>query len=220
MKIRNLLLLALSTFFFTGCTPSDNSSSLTSTDSLSPSSSESEVADSWKASELELINEHLYGIDVPCMRIDGNSDLYYDEEYNDLTMTGAVVDSSILAEYADLFIKAGYALTNNYEEDLVYNFEKTINYEGIERTIKAEIYAGSNVYYPEYDTTYFEFSESGTFWLSLTEPYIYSWPAEEISADMTKYLASAVEIPSYDETTNYYYSSDFVDLFDGLNFRL
>ena len=45
----------------------------------------------------------------------------YDEEYNELSMTGATVNSSILAEYADLFIKAGYTLTTNYEEDFSFN---------------------------------------------------------------------------------------------------
>lgn len=214
MKIRKYLLLALSTLLFLGCTPSSSSSS-TST-SASSSTSKTELGDYWKESELKLINEHLYGIEVPCMRIDGNSDLYYDEEYNELSMTGATVNSSILAEYADLFIKAGYTLTTNYEEDLIYSFEKTINYDGNEKTVIVDIYAESDVYYPEIDTTYFEFSKEGTFWLTLYDPFIYSWPKEEIAADMNKYLSSDVVIPSYDGKANFYYSSDFVDLFEGL----
>ena len=156
MKIRKYLLLALSTLLFLGCTPSSSSSSTPT--SAASSTSKVELGDSWKESKLKLINEHLYGIEVPCMRIDGNSDLYYDEEDNDLSITGATVDSSILAEYADLFIKAGYTLTTNYEEDLIYCFEKTINYEGIERIVQADLYAESDVYYPEIDTPYFEFS--------------------------------------------------------------
>ena len=138
MKIRKYLLLALSTFLFLGCTPSSSSS--TSSASTSPSTN-----DAWKASELELINEYLYGIEVPCMRIDGNSDLLYDEEFNDLSITGATVNSTILAEYAELFIKAGYTLTTNYEEELIYCFEKTINYEGVERIVQADMYASTDV---------------------------------------------------------------------------
>ena len=89
MKIRKYILLALSTSLFLGCTHSNSSSSITS--SSSSSTPEAESGDSWKANELELINRHLYGIEVPCMRIDGNSDLTYDEEYNELSITGANV---------------------------------------------------------------------------------------------------------------------------------
>ena len=209
MNMKKYLLLALSTFLFLGCTPPSSSS--TSSASTSPSTN-----DAWKASELELINEYLYGIEVPCMRIDGNSDLLYDEEYNDLSITGATVNSAILAEYADLFIKAGYTLTTNYEEELIYCFEKIINHEGVERIVQADMYASTDVYYPEYETTYFELSKEGTFWLTIYDPFIYSWPKDEIADDMNKYFSSNVVIPSYDGPKNYYYSTNFVDLFEGL----
>ncbi len=147
---------------------------------------------SWSKDELALIEEYAYGVDVPYLKLEGNGELYYDEDYGCLSMTGASVTSTDLQKYANLFEGYGWTLLSDFDESGYYLFEIEVEYESSIRYVDASIYALNTDY---------EYVESGTFWLDLIDPYYYSWPEEIINSLLSVFLPNTTSsIPVVDSS--------------------
>ena len=191
MKLSKLIFGLIATVALAGCANSN------------PPTSENVY--SWTEEEQALIDEHLYGIDIPCFRIEGNSDLYYDDEYDYLSITGADVEFEQLQEVSDLFVEAGFTLTSNFEQDTYFELSKEVEYEGKTRYIIAMVYALDLVYDDFFEEYYEELCPSGTFWLDIYDPFEYEWDAEGISYAVNELFNSPAVIPAFEADVYAFY---------------
>ena len=154
----------------------------------------------WDQDELALIEEYAYGVEIPCLRIPGNGDLYFDDEYGCLSMTGATADLEVLQAYAALFDEADWISYNDSTSTSFY-FEKAVQVGGETR------YIGASIYCLDVEGYY---AESGTFWLDLYDPYYYEWPTELVGQIVT-YYGSTATVPSYTASDLYYVDTSYID---------
>lgn len=222
MKLFKSLFITLTSFLLIGCSnpntssdskPSEPDISESETESESASESEIEVtvtAGTWSSEEQALLDQYIYGYNLPCFRMQGNSELYYDAEYDCLSITGAEVNSSHLAEVAEFFKQDGFTLISNYSKELVYSYVKEITHEGETRYIYVDFYALGLVYDEEWEEEYEDYVTEGTFWLDVYDPFCYSWPTEIVEY-LLDYLGSAAVIPAY-EADLYEVDGSFIDI--------
>lgn len=209
MKLFKSFFIALTGFLLIGCANSNTGSEskpsepdISESDTESESTPESEIeitvtAGTWSSEEQALLDQYIYGYNLPCFRIQGNSELFYDDEYECLSITGAEVDSSHLAEVAEFFKQDGFTLISNYSEDLIYSYTKEITYEGETRYIFVDFYALGIVYDEVWEEEYEDYVTEGTFWLDIYDPFYYSWPTEIIE-HLLEYLEGDAVIPVYE----------------------
>ena len=215
MKLSKILFGIIATLALTGCAnPNPTTSESNSQPNESESNPESEgdlfELGTWSEEESALIDQHIYGTDVPCFRIEGNSELYYDEEYDCLSITGAYVEFTQLESVANLFVDNGFELYNDFDDDTFFYLVKQVEYEGITRNVTAVIYAVEELYDELWEEYYEDYSTQGTFWLDLYDPYYYEWDSEGISYYVNEYFGSPAVIPSY-EADYYEFIYDYVD---------
>lgn len=200
-----LPLLVLPMMVFASCedvpsTPSTPSVPESTTPSTPETPSTPDVKETWSSAELALIEEYAYGVEIPCLRIPGNGDLYFDDEYGCLSMTGATADLEVLQAYAALFDEADWISYNDSTSTSFY-FEKAVQVGGETR------YMGASIYCLDAEGYY---AESGTFWLDLYDPYYYEWPTELVGQIVT-YYGSTATVPSYTSSNLYYVDTSYID---------
>ena len=220
MKLFKSLFITLTSFLLIGCSNPNTSSDLKPSEpdiseSETESTPESEIevtvtAGTWSSEEQALLDEYIYGYNLPCFRMQGNSELFYDDEYGCLSITGAEVTSSHLAEVAELFKQDGFTLISNYSEELIYSFTKEITYEGETRYIFVDFYALGLVYDEEWEEEYEDYVTEGTFWLDVYDPFYYSWPTEIVEY-LLAYLGSDAVVPAY-QADIYEIDASFIDV--------
>ncbi len=157
----------------------------------SESGSERIYLGSWSESEQALIDQYLSGVNMPAVRIEGNSELFYDSDYDLLSITGATVTSDDLATVVSYFESYGWTATNadTYSDDGYYEVTTTVvDADNVSHEIFANIYAlDSDSYY----------ATEGTYWLDVSDPYVYSWPSEDIASAMSS-LGTTYTLPAYE----------------------
>ena len=194
MKTNKLVLLGLASVLLMSCQP---------------------AKDAWNSTELSLLDQYAYGVELPCYRIEGNSELHYDSEYECLTVTGAQVGAEELTTYANLLDEAGYELLNDYESDLYYYFEKEVEHEGITKYVSVYLYAFGEVYDEEYEENVETYVREGTFYLDVYNFYVYSWPETDINSFITDVVGADIDVPEV-HADYYYVLDDYVEYFGGL----
>ena len=161
--------------------------------------------ESWSASEQALLDTYAYGEDVPYVHFDGNGEMFYDEDYGCLTVTGGQATAADLAAYATVLDSYGYV--GGFDEDyLIYDFIGEVSTDEGARYIELQFYCldgeGAIV-------------ESGTFELDIYDPYYYTWADMPISAVTETFAvpsSSVVPAPvggSYYELVMDYYMYGF-----------
>lgn len=156
---------------------------------------------SWNETELVVLNNYLYGLDsIPCLRIEGNSELLYDNESGSLYIDGAHVDTTLIEAYRDAFLASGWNDDTEYQEgqeNLVYYFSYDVTVEDVVHTIYADLYAYVNVIEgagSEYEYEYQEYASDGFFALYIYDPFYYEMPSSVIS--------SLIEVGTFGGETN------------------
>lgn len=172
MKKQLLVLLTAAAMIMTGCDSGNSSQEGDGGEGSQQSSgSQGEVNVGWSDAAKELINTYIYGVDVPYLELEGNEDLFFDEENYCLSMTGAIVTAagSVVEQYAALFDAAEGWEGGLYDEDEypgLYSYEKAVTTSEGTRYVTADIYALDDN--DDYATV-------GTFWLDLYDWNYYSW---------------------------------------------
>ncbi len=177
----------------------------TSENSENPSESESDriYLGSWSESEQALIDEHVYGVNLPCVRIEGNTDLYYDSGYDCLRMYGAQISYDDLLTVLDYFLSYGWQdlVGDDYDYYGYYQLIHTVEVGDVTHYVVADIYAvdsdGNN-------------ATEGTYWLDVYDPYYYSWPTELV-AEIASYYGSSATVPAYDDAYLYQAITVYLD---------
>lgn len=144
----------------------------------------------WTENELALIDQYAYGYDIPYYYIEGNGSLYYDNDYECLSLTGAKTDAATLSAYAAKFIDAGWILTTDVNEEFEYRFETVVELPDATRYLTASLYLLDE----EYNYTI----DEGEFWLDIYDPYIYSWPTELIGEVVNILTEKDIFVPAYE----------------------
>lgn len=169
------------------------SSELSSEPSEEPSSEVPPVSSEqggWTENELALIDQYAYGYDIPYYYIEGNGSLYYDNDYECLSLTGAKTDAATLSAYAAKFIDAGWVLTSDVNEEFEYRFETVVELPDATRYLTASLYLLD-------EEDYYTIDE-GEFWLDIYDPYIYSWPTELIGEVVNVLTEKDIFVPAYE----------------------
>lgn len=170
---------------------------------ISVSKGEEYVEQGWNETELALIEEHIYGIEVPYMYFEGNTELFYDAEWDLLSLTGAQVVYADLVAYKDLFVAEGWTLIADIDIDGVYMFEKAVEHEGITKYVTADLYALGEHYDEETGEYYYEHFTEGTLWLDLYDQYYYEWPTEEFQTLVKDATGTDVVVPAFEGASRY-----------------
>lgn len=175
-------------------------------------SSSNQPTTGWNSTELTLINEHVYGIEIPYMHIDGNKQLYYEEELDMLLLNGAEIFSDELETYKNLFLEDEWTLNIDPLYDCFYRFHKAIEYEGKTKYVIADLYALKETYNEKQDMYYYDFSTEGQFYLNIYDHHYYEWPTDEFQALVQKTTGSEAIIPAYENASRYVIEAESVEL--------
>ena len=145
----------------------------------------------WNKVDADLMKEHLFGEVLPYLDKE-NLIVKYDSEFQELTITGGVIENDDLAKYASKYVvKDGWeggdiSAANKLEEDTVFEFEKMIATTEGKRFVNVRFYAlDAEEHY----------SKTGSFFLSAVSPYEYEYPEETIKSFVKAYFDSDISIP-------------------------
>lgn len=152
------------------------------------------VRDSWNDSELALINQYAYGMEIPYMFMLGNK-LQYVSASKALWLSGAQTSLSDVNAYAALFRATEWTDLSAERATNDLYFEKAITVNGQERFIRV------NLYLVDEDGYLIDnFTEVGEFNLEIYDPYYYEWNAE-VFAYIVEQLGSTATIPALQNVT-------------------
>lgn len=182
----------------TPSTEEPSSSEVPSSEEPEPSS-EQPIA-GWNEDELALIDTYAHGIDIPYLLLEGNGELYFDDYYGCLSMTGASVSKADLDAYAQLFIDAEWEVVASLEDNYLYEFSKSINTVEGERFVVVDIYALDETGY---------YAEQGEFWLDIYDPYLYEWDAEFVNEIVYYLTGQEISVPAF-EAKYYVFNTSFI----------
>lgn len=225
-KGKILGIIALSAIILTGCgknnrsNPSDSNMGGSDNSSNSSEISATPLSNAdltgWSNEEKQAIITHAYGADIPYYHIDNESKLAYDEELESLVKTAPVCTSRTLASYAALFDSSWKNYSTAETDDAAdygyyYSFEKKIATSAGNRYIDVYFYgaeydADNEEYLPTTDGT-------GIFYMTVYDPYYYSWPTDLVTYILTDYFEVSDTVPAF--TAADHYQPSFDSLFYG-----
>lgn len=225
-KGKILGIIALSAITLTGCGKNNPSnpgdSNMGGSDNSSNSSEISATPLSnadltgWSNEEKQAIITYAYGADIPYYHVDNESKLAYDEELESLVKTAPVCTSRTLASYAALFDSSWIDYSTAETDDAAdygyyYSFEKKIATSAGNRYIDVYFYGA------EYDADYEEYlpttDGTGIFYMTVYDPYYYSWPTDLVTYILTDYFEVSDTVPAF--TAADYYQPSIDSLFYG-----
>ncbi|MFA7031993.1 MAG: hypothetical protein WC201_00245 [Bacilli bacterium] len=155
----------------------------------------------WSDAEKALLQTYAYGEEIPFIYIDGNEEMYYDTDYNCLTVTGGLATAQQLSDYAVVLDSYGY--DGYYDEDnLYYDYIASITTEEGTRYIELQFRCLDQ----ENNAAI-----SGTFMLDVYDPYFYVWEDMNLSTYIDQFsLSSDSVVPSF--SASYYMLNNFLSL--------
>lgn len=159
------------------------------------------IEPSWSEADSKVMKEHLYGEVLPYLAKE-DLEVTYNEEYQELTISGGIIENGDLADYASKYTTAlgweGGDASSDYhkEEGTVFEFEKTVNTAQGKRFINVLFYAldGSVV------------SKTGSFHLSAVDPYQYEYPEKDVSDFISECFGSEILPPDMSGVEYYEFS--------------
>lgn len=93
----------------------------------------------WSDAEKALLQTYAYGEEIPFIYIEGNEEMYYDADYNCLTVTGGTATAQQLSDYAVVLDSYGYE-GSYVDEYLYYNYICEITSEDEPQSINLQFY--------------------------------------------------------------------------------
>lgn len=167
-----------------------------------------EPEEDWLIDVKEMMEEHLFGEVLPFLDKD-NLVIEYDEEYQEFTISGGVINEGDLPIYALKYDNAGWtggdiSLYNKLPLGTVFNYQKEIILEEGKRFLDVTFYALKDGFY----------SKSGSFYLLAYSPYIYEFPKEDLEYFVKTYFGSDISIPEIE--ADYYdlsYSEAYISMY-------
>lgn len=198
-KLKLLGLVALAGMSLSACgalTPSKENSSGSENNSLNESI---EPTAGWSAEDLKIINDYLYGIDLPFISLGENVKLEYDELSGYVTLTGGTSSKALLDGFALLFDATWDNYSTAGTEDAedygyYYDFGKEITTSQGARYV--EVMFGGLI---TDEDGYSEISSdgTGTFYLQAGDPYYYEWPEDIVTYYTVDEWYCTDEVPAY-----------------------
>ena len=207
-------LLVTMTMLLTGCGIKNNKSS-----EVNPGSSENSqgpVNVLWSSEEQQIIKDHLYNVNLPYLEVIGSSKLVYDDEYDLCYKEGGISSASLLENYANLFLTAGWmdngstAKTEYAEEEgYYYSFEYEVTTSEGKRYLDVmlcgtEVDADGNLAY--------SLDGSGTFFMQVGDPYFYEWPKDFVDYLLLDVIFTTEQVPAFEGADVYQVNDSYLEL--------
>ena len=159
----------------------------------------------WTAAEKALFDQHLHGIELPFLEIQGASVVFdqqtgainvLDEEGKNLSLSG-----NDLAKFAAKFtesdgwvdVSSDYSAGRNYP-DAFFVFEKSAQTSDGMRRISVQFFGNDGENY----------TKTGSFYLFASDPFNYEFPAQEMAAEFAKYNMTPFTLPAPDAQDMYF----------------
>lgn len=170
----------------------------------SSSSSGQGVKTDWTDAEKATMRAHLHGEVLPFVSLDVN--VAYNEIMDAIYMSSTDnMESGFLNQYASLFVNwDGGDISNElgYYSGTIFYFEKAVYENNNKYYISVEFFGGE---IPQ-GSEQLNYTPTGKFYLLARDPYLYSYPAQEVASMLQTRYGSTIVPPAFN--AEYYYIDD------------
>ena len=170
----------------------------------SSSSSGQGVKTDWTDAEKATMRAHLHGEVLPFVSLDVN--VAYNEIMDAIYMSSTDnMESGFLNQYASLFVNwEGGDISNElgYYSGTIFYFEKAVYENNNKYYISVEFFGGEI----SQGSEQLNYTPTGKFYLLARDPYLYSYPAQEVASMLQTRYGSTIVPPAFN--AEYYYIDD------------
>ena len=176
------------------------------------------VKTDWTSAEKQLMADHLHGLTLPFLDVDG-AEPKFNQDKDSIEISGLTFSGNEMKTYAGKFLASdGWDdVTLDYGEDegVFYSFEKSTQTENGMRRIAVKMYC--------LDSSQ-EYAAKGAFSLSANDPFSYNFPSADLAAEFNALGLPAFTIPApeasdlYFEFTTNPYNAENLEYLDSMGY--